>query len=76
MWDNETYVLTYCTLKNIILKCDTIGFNPYFINKKRIIEHLKESALEKYKDEIDTIFFYGAGCSSKDKNNSIKEALS
>ena len=62
--------------KNIILKCDTIGFNPYFIDKKRILEHLKNSALEKHKCEIETIFFYGAGCSSEDKNNIIKESLS
>jgi len=62
--------------ENIILKCDTIGFNPYFIDKKSILEHLKNSALKKYKGEIGTVFFYGAGCSSEDKNNIIKESLS
>ena len=62
--------------ENIVFKCDTIGFNPYFINKDRIIEHLKESELNKYNKDIETVFFYGAGCSSEDKNNIIKEALS
>lgn len=62
--------------ENIVFKCDTIGFNPYFINKERIIEHLKESEFNKYNKDIETVFFYGAGCSSEDKNNIIKEALS
>ena len=35
----------------------------------------KKSVLEEHKNKIDTVFFYGAGCSSEDKNKIIKEAL-
>ena len=54
---------------------NTIGFNPYFIDEKNILMHLRDSDLVNYKDEVETVFFYGAGCSSKDKNNIIKQAF-
>ena len=60
---------------NIVLECNTIGFNPYFIDSSNILKHLKKSVLERHKNKIDTVFFYGAGCSSEDKNKIIKEAL-
>ncbi|MEE2931068.1 MAG: ATPase [Bacteroidota bacterium] len=60
---------------NTILKYKTIGFNPYFIDKESILHHLRNSGLEKCKEKVDTVFFYGAGCSSEDKNKIIKEAL-
>ena len=60
---------------NIVLEFNTIGFNPYFIDSSNILKHLKKSVLEEHKNKIDTVFFYGAGCSSKDKNEIIKEAL-
>tara|TARA_B110000438_G_C15773186_1_gene632872 strand:- start:64 stop:921 length:858 start_codon:yes stop_codon:yes gene_type:complete len=60
---------------NIVLECNTIGFNPYFIDSSNILKHLKKSVLEEHKNKIDTVFFYGAGCSSEDKNKIIKEAL-
>lgn len=63
--------------KNGFLKeeINTIGFNPYFINQEDILSHLKKSRLSVYKNNIENIFFYGAGCSSKDKNNIIERAL-
>ncbi len=60
---------------NIVLKCETIGFNPYFIGKKRVLQYLKDSDLEEIKYKVETVTFYGAGCSSEDKNNIIKESL-
>jgi glucosamine kinase len=59
----------------LIKETKTIGFNPYFIDKKNILIHLKDSELLEHADSIQEIFFYGAGCSSKDKNNIIKEPL-
>ena len=53
----------------------TIGFNPYFIDKNNILKELEKSNLTKYSKKIKEVFFYGAGCSSKDKNNIIKESL-
>lgn len=62
-----------CDQEGVKLKeCKTIGFNPYFINKETILEELKNSELEKYKNEITHVFFYGAGCSTKQKNKIIE----
>ena len=62
-----------CDKKGTILKeCDTIGFNPYFINSASITIHLENSELNKYKEKIEKVFFYGAGCSSKEKNKIIE----
>jgi len=60
---------------SIISNYKTIGFNPYFINEKKILNHLNESKLQKEKEKINTVFFYGAGCSSEEKNNIIKKPL-
>ncbi len=59
----------------IVLKCNTIGLNPYFIDEKGILQYLKDSDLEEIKYKVETVIFYGAGCSSEDKNNIIKESL-
>ena len=62
-----------CNQEGVKLKeCNTIGFNPYFINKETILKELKNSELEKYKKEITHVFFYGAGCSTKQKNKIIE----
>lgn len=57
----------------ILEKCRTIGFNPYFINSVSITSHLENSGLNKYKEKIEKVFFYGAGCSSKEKNKIIED---
>ena len=57
---------------NLIKEISTIGFNPYFIDHLNIISHLKKSELNQYKDKITYVFFYGAGCSSKEKNKIIQ----
>ena len=59
----------------LIKEIRTIGFNPYFIDKKNILKELKKSSLSEVVKEINEVFFYGAGCSSKDKNNIIEESL-
>ena len=64
-----------CKKESIIKKVNTIGFNPYFIDEKNILSHLEKSKLTEYKDGIKNIYFYGAGCSSKDKNKKIKHPL-
>lgn len=56
----------------IIEETSTIGFNPYFIDHISIKKHLEKSKLYKHKNNITNIFFYGAGCSSKEKNKIIE----
>lgn len=60
------------TTGTLIKEISTIGFNPYFINHSCIIEHLEKSELNQYKENVVSIFFYGAGCSSKEKNRIIE----
>ena len=59
----------------IIKEIKTIGFNPYFIDKVNILKELKKSNLTEHSKDIKEVFFYGAGCSSKEKNSIIEESL-
>tara|TARA_B100000767_G_scaffold128447_1_gene122249 strand:+ start:397 stop:1278 length:882 start_codon:yes stop_codon:yes gene_type:complete len=59
----------------LIKEISTVGFNPYFIDKKNILKELAKSSLTDDANEIKEVFFYGAGCSSKEKNNIIEESL-
>lgn len=63
-----------CDLKgNIVDRCSTIGFNPYFITSKKVLNHLDVSNLNEIKHQITEVFFYGAGCSSKKMNAIIEK---
>jgi glucosamine kinase len=51
------------------------GINPFFLSSEDIFLLLKKEldSLSRYK--IDTIYFYGTGCNSEAKNNTVKNAL-
>jgi glucosamine kinase len=54
----------------------TIGFNPLFHNQANILDELeKNSLLTKFKASVTFIYFYGAGCSSVERNKIIENAL-
>tara|TARA_B100000927_G_C16379875_1_gene435018 strand:+ start:74 stop:940 length:867 start_codon:yes stop_codon:yes gene_type:complete len=53
----------------------TIGFNPYFIKEEAILKELDSSKLNFIKEEVLYVFFYGAGCSAKHKNEIIEKPL-
>ena len=57
----------------IIDRCSTIGFNPYFITSAKVLKHLEDSDLNEIRENISEVYFYGAGCSSK-KMNAIIES--
>ena len=59
-----------------IIQCNTIGFNPYFIDENSILNHLENSELDDFKKNIKKIYFYGAGCSCEEMNLIIKKPLS
>lgn len=63
------------TKADLIKEIATIGFNPYFIDPSDIKNHLEKSALNQYNNEISHVFFYGAGCSSQEKNKIIELPL-
>lgn len=54
----------------------TVGFNPYFHNEKFILDHLlNASNLSIHRHSVHQVFFYGAGCSSKELNAIVYSAL-
>jgi hypothetical protein len=56
---------------------ETIGFNPQFFSESEIVHELeKHEGLIRWKPHVTKVFFYGAGCSSLDRNRLISRALS
>ena len=54
----------------------TIGFNPLFHTSGFIYNELmKHGDLLKVKDQFTKIFFYGASCSSEERNKTVRDAL-
>jgi N-acetylglucosamine kinase-like BadF-type ATPase len=58
-------------------KIRTIGFNPYFQSSELIFAEVEEgfAHLENFLDEVAEVHFYGAGCSSTEKNEIVAKAL-
>ena len=52
-----------------------MGFNPFFISSANIVAELEGSELSKIKAQISQVFFYGAGCSSKENIAIVYTAL-
>jgi N-acetylglucosamine kinase-like BadF-type ATPase len=59
-----------------IIPVSTIGLNPYHISSAQILTELNSSLLVQYSSEVSQVYFYGAGCSSEEKKEIIKSALS
>lgn len=52
---------------------ESMGINPFFADKDFVFAELDKTDLKEYSTQIDKIIFYGAGCSSEDRNNYLKE---
>jgi len=52
------------------------GINPYFMNSHDITTMLENEAMVLKEHSYDAIFFYGTGCNSESKINTVEEALS
>ncbi len=53
----------------------TIGLNPFFVDENRVVEELKLGFGQSIMDDIDEVYFYGSGCSSKKNNEIIQRGL-
>ncbi len=63
--------------KKISNRYKTMGVNPFFHKEDTIINAIKENHdLIKIAANVSVLYFYGAGCSSEEMNNIIKNALS
>jgi N-acetylglucosamine kinase-like BadF-type ATPase len=55
----------------------TTGLNPNFVDEKTIAEVISASVVPLFSvKDIDTIWFYGAGCSGEAMVNKVKNAIS
>lgn len=55
----------------------SIGLNPYFLSKSDIEKAVRDELLSAFDaNEVDEVFFYGAGCSSNEKCDQVRDALS
>jgi glucosamine kinase len=55
---------------------NTKGFNPFFHDDKFILEELTgNTGLSAIKNNVDAVYFFGAGCSSPERNEIIKNGL-
>ncbi len=60
----------------VVLTAKTPGFNPYFHDEQFIsTEMSRSSELLQIQNEVDKVYFYGAGCSSETLNSVVFGAL-
>jgi len=55
--------------------CTTRGFNPFFHDAEFVLDELARSPLAKLAQEVSEVRFFGAGCSSPERNRQIAEPL-
>lgn len=63
---------------NVISQFQTIGFNPYFQSSNDICSEIQHNFLPHIAtqlDKIESIAYYGAGCSTPDKIQVVKQGL-
>ena len=58
-----------------IVQYKTEGLNPYYESEEDITAILKQYLAPKVNGQVEEVFFYGAGCSSEDNKNAIKNGL-
>lgn len=64
--------------EEVVLHVHTKGINPFFQGTTEIAAALNESlmpALVLYKDQITSVYFYGAGCAFPEKNQLVEDAI-
>ncbi|MBA9077624.1 MULTISPECIES: BadF/BadG/BcrA/BcrD ATPase family protein [Rufibacter] len=64
------------TAEGEVAQAHTIGINPYYQESAEITQSLQESLLPQLPQHMpEEIYFYGAGCSAKDKQEVVASAL-
>jgi N-acetylglucosamine kinase-like BadF-type ATPase len=59
-----------------VVETHTMGFNPFFHTSDVVYENLgKNEVLLEYLPQIEAVYFYGAGCSSPERNEIISKGL-
>jgi len=74
--DSGSTKTEWILLDDKTISINTIGLNPVFVNEQTILQTIEFSDLNKYKDAITEVHFFGAGCSSDERKKIIKNPLS
>lgn len=59
----------------VVNSYETIGFNPYIISSKEVLEVLNSSELSSIQDNITEVHLYAAGCTRVANQEILKEPL-
>lgn len=63
--------------ENQTISFRTSGINPFFLSEKDIVKIFQNTPeIQPYTDQVQEIYFFGAGCSSPDRRELISNALS
>ncbi len=76
--DSGSTNTTWCIAENGICTKQIIssGINPFFQTKEEIADVIKEFLLPEINNfQIESLFFYGAGCASTDKHQMVTEII-
>ena len=60
---------------DIIQTHQTVGFNPKYTSEESLFNALETSTINNIKDKATAVYFYGAGCSSPERNNILAKPL-
>lgn len=52
-----------------------IGFNPYYMSPEEMAKQLRQDFLLAHAQEIQQIFYYGAGCAAPERQKDVASAL-
>ncbi len=58
-----------------IRQAQTIGFNPFYQSQKQLDTDIREVLLPQIGEDISSIFYYGAGCSTENNRKVIRDVL-
>ena len=58
-----------------IEQAQTIGFNPFYQHQEQLDTEVREVLLPQVSQEVQAIFYYGAGCSNDTNRKVIREVL-
>ncbi|OYX22350.1 MAG: N-acetylglucosamine kinase [Algoriphagus sp. 32-45-6] len=52
-----------------------LGLNPYYMTAEEMALQMQQDFLLKFSDQIQQIFYYGAGCSAPERKEEVRQAL-
>ena len=52
-----------------------IGFNPYYLSVEEMTQQLKQDFLLNISNQVEEIYYYGAGCAAPEKKLTLNDKL-